>query len=975
MRNFILLLSLLFVISLSFWRRYGPHSVSYSTSPAVKQCDDDPDGISDPVCVQIGSQWPTLWGTTCPSWPVNVPQNWTMTCWYWDSQIPTISINYTTHTWTNNLSLNISLSDQGWSKLKLVKYRWKVDGTRQTWQVKNGNINSNSYSFSLSVPEGVVYLEVYVEDGATNSVDRVFWPYYIDKTSPDMSYFSVLLDGKRPNYAVLANSNGQLYIEYSQPCAHNACAPVRVYYQYELYTTASLSSENSIYWGNNWTSTNADDNGQFTITKSWNISKVTPSLDFDTSKGGRQYSLKVTKICDDAWNCISPNTEYSWWVYANTPVNYEVVNSSDLDNIKIWNNSDTFSLYLTLKDQYNNPLVPAPGINRQVKVNINYNNSVYLNQYKLQWAGIKYLYKLGSWQTSTIGGNKSFWYSYVTYNSNLANGKYYFQFKSYVPTYDWYNKAYGHFKISSINYSITDSLWDNRSNSLSINKYLKFKPQVYTKINWIPPLAAEWTYKDFKIQIFTNWTQKYNASTFMVQFDPKGNPIDTYLAFNDTCDWWKYAIYWSNNENLISYLYWSAQNKIGTYSSWNKITNSTFYEKFVLKPWGILDPTNQWVLSTHIAVKYSDGTVAVWNSDLVGATNYNFNSSEENYLIQTSLWVKGLVGISENFKNKIHTILSGNVRMIGWVINKAELRSKIYRLVYKKFRSINIKKLYDNLIFYPEDLFAGSNITYKTENYRWVSIYFFSWYSKRLVIPGWKDNSSRILLITKWIDIFISWDIQNVNNGIFGIICLKDENGNGGNIYINNNITNIEAYIYTDKAIITYKWNPLGNYQTQESLSQNDLKNQLLIKWVLWSFNTLWASVNWKCPYFDKWCSNPKKYDLEYLRRFYLVNNSVLDNSWDANSYIPYGSPDTKLIWWIQCHLKSISNVKYTYCKDKDTKLKNLLSIGTSEKWPLFKQPLSEELLFKLSPVIVLYDNKFKSIYLPIFSDLVNWEY
>jgi hypothetical protein len=43
-------------------------------------------------------------------------------------------------------------------------------------------------------------------------------------------------------------------------------------------------------------------------------------------------------------------------------------------------------------------------------------------------------------------------------------------------------------------------------------------------------------------------------------------------------------------------------------------------------------------------------------------------------------------------------------------------------------------------------------------------------------------------------------------------------------------VTNLDAYIYTDKAVITYKGDPLGPYVTQDQMSQDDLKNQLLIK-------------------------------------------------------------------------------------------------------------------------------------------------
>gem|GEM_PF-2825288 len=67
-----------------------------------------------------------------------------------------------------------------------------------------------------------------------------------------------------------------------------------------------------------------------TITVSWDISKV----DNDIETGGdRNYTAKI-KLCDQAGNCSSEK-EYNWHIYANTPVNNEIINITDLSNTKI----------------------------------------------------------------------------------------------------------------------------------------------------------------------------------------------------------------------------------------------------------------------------------------------------------------------------------------------------------------------------------------------------------------------------------------------------------------------------------------------------------------------------------------------------------------------------------------------------------------------------------------------------------------
>lgn len=103
--------------------------------------------------------------------------------------------------------------------------------------------------------------------------------------------------------------------------------------------------------------------------------------------------------------------------------------------------------------------------------------------------------------------------------------------------------------------------------------------------------------------------------------------------------------------------------------------------------------------------------------------------------------------------------------------------------------------------------------------------------------------------------IAIGWDITITSNIAkrdtpLAIIALADENGNGGNIIIDDIVTDINAGIFADRAV----------------RSTGD--NQLYIYGALISGNTLWETVAGICPYYVEWVCNAEEYDLENLRGY-----------------------------------------------------------------------------------------------------------
>jgi len=789
--------------------------------------------------------------------------------------------------------------------------------------------------------------------------------FYWDGIKPTLSNLTLSLSWKFPSHNVLASNSATLSISYNDHngWSNSTYSKITIYYQLENYNSCSnwFNSEQ------NFTLDTKNSTASKDIT--WNISKVSPDCDFSWWIWWRQYSVKIIKICDEANNCITPNKIYNWNVYANTPISYEATKLNDFSNSYIADNSEYFSWWILLKDQYWNPVLPSHGIDRKISIWINYKNNVYLNQYTSSWQSwIKIKFKWVNYSTGIIWNSK-----FTTWTlSNLLNKSWYYwiNIKSYVPTYIWYDKAYWNFNLKSLDYRITDSLWTDWTNSFGVSKKLKFKPQIYLTFKESHILAWEWTKKKFTFQTHTN-ENNYKSYTLWVKFSSANSKIKTYLSYESDSDWKNKSLY-TYTWNDLSNNFWDINNNVAILPFAN-INNKYIYEKFLLQTGWTLDPqTDKNVLSTHIILKYTDGTIAIYNSDLVWADNYNYDTVNTQLSINpiTIVWLIWWA----NFKNKVYNMFSWDKLYSSATIYRPMIRSKIKYLVSQELGGI--KKKYS---LWTKDIFGNGLIT-PNATINWAKIYYYKWVwaNKNLIIPWDVGINGKYLIVVENANVFLTGNIQTTNKWIIWLIVLSKPNSPNGNIYVNNKVTNIDMFIYTDKALITYKWNPNWDFKTQEALTQDDLKNQLLIKWVLWSFNTIWWSVNRFCPFFNKNCANPKKYDLFNIRKFMLVKASDIDASGSNIDYVPYGITqninnvsNTILIWWIKCSLEDCNGDGYKEadCKDKNNELENKLN-NTALWCGKFTKSYIERNRRLFAPLYIEYDSRIHNMNLPIFSKM-----
>lgn len=168
------------------------------------------------------------------------------------------------------------------------------------------------------------------------------------------------------------------------------------------------------------------------------------------------------------------------------------------------------------------------------------------------------------------------------------------------------------------------------------------------------------------------------------------------------------------------------------------------------------------------------------------------------------------------------------------------------------------------------------------------------------ILDSYKNSWKTILI--EWWDLIIDEDIDV--SWIMWIVVLKDWD-NWGNILVDYDVLNINAIMYSDRALVAYDSN-INNRELILDDWDYYFSNQLYIKWSLFSNNTIWwaRAIEKICPYYvaDASCSitEAQKYDLNYIRRYFrydhdnniatdkIVANSGSGSIWISIDYIDY---------------------------------------------------------------------------------------
>lgn len=599
----------------------------------------------------------------------------------------------------------------------------------------------------------------------------------------------------------------------------------------------------------------------------WDISKVQDW--FRLSDWSREYTFRINKICDSAKNCFTWPRDYKTYVYANS-YNYSiksVTQELSSDNIA---DGTTKNLVITLKDNYWNAIVPASWINRKVNIKYGYDNTMYLNQFLKTWNSV-YTTEAND---SNYSNNFWIWTSktkdFIDESSTDWTYKYWFKF--YTPTASSVqikkSDINAKFDINNIKFNVTGNPWaiwytpvDN--SNISAN----FRPLYQTKISW---------------EIDENWFIAWNPQKSRLDITPT-------LGWNVS---WVIPL----TKKIYFKFWWGATAKYDLSLSWwgintyenvreDTISNGNFgfvsndfktYLQLVNPPAPSTISAN---LTTHIAYDI-DWNHVVYNSDKVWQdTDWNDVVTQE----ANQVWLK--VIWTTYSKAWIQNIVDNQTTVSIWKFDKSSTKLSIIKNAYAFAK---------NVTWWGWNTIG--NITY----YWWLSWYSNQRYDYWLTTSDTYIYTNKTILVIGW-NLYIKWNIKYSWNWMLWIVVLKDNAWNWWNVYIDPWVTNISANIFAEKSLISYNWTTELDWGTPAST----LKNQLHIYWSVFSYNTIWWSAKntLECPYYvpASNCntkSKAQKYDLNYLRRYYLKTNSFWNlepaygwlsnyNSWDTNYKYP----------------------------------------------------------------------------------------
>ncbi|MBU1934765.1 hypothetical protein KKF04_01795, partial [Patescibacteria group bacterium] len=147
------------------------------------------------------------------------------------------------------------------------------------------------------------------------------------------------------------------------------------------------------------------------------------------------------------------------------------------------------------------------------------------------------------------------------------------------------------------------------------------------------------------------------------------------------------------------------------------------------------------------------------------------------------------------------------------------------------------------------------------------------------------------VIVTGGADVLISDNIvYNSSASSFGIIALADENGEGGNVFIGPDSTNIVGLLYAEGSMISSP-DGIHVYYGTNALDANELKNQLYWQGSIVSKNTIGGAPNRVFPE-NVYCfasdnaSCAQIYDMDYIRRFTVNTYQPLGGGYSADNIL-----------------------------------------------------------------------------------------
>lgn len=247
--------------------------------------------------------------------------------------------------------------------------------------------------------------------------------------------------------------------------------------------------------------------------------------------------------------------------------------------------------------------------------------------------------------------------------------------------------------------------------------------------------------------------------------------------------------------------------------------------------------------------------------------------------------------------NDIDGWATSNVKNQEWLVSldmeRPYTRAELLEKVKKKSSLLNRQDKWCNENQIDVNFEDFWDCTFEIE---WETVTFIEWNTE---LTGWVLNKKRSIIVKDGSlkitgnistfntthQLFIAsisnkW-LENVNLDAVNEITQSNKKWWIG---IDENVTNIDAFIFAQWPIVSTKWDQVINNYTKD----DQLLNQLHIYGSVFSLNTVGGAKTAECPYIEDNCDDisSKVYDLSFLRRYTLVDAAAY--GWAATSKVPY---------------------------------------------------------------------------------------
>jgi len=426
------------------------------------------------------------------------------------------------------------------------------------------------------------------------------------------------------------------------------------------------------------------------------------------------------------------------------------------------------------------------------------------------------------------------------------------------------------------------------------------------------------------------WSKSYASQEIYIQ----DNSLSIINLDNNTDLEWDYfswfyhdSAYWPF-EMQFSAFSWNSSNSNWVRITWtivNDCNNNTTHIWYKLD--GFSYSPNFWAMDfnynssnyVYICVPRDENSDEIsylwWNaySELIGTQHFWGIEFEELYVDNTddsndTRFVKIEWVTSSQNKNIESDKFQDDVRII-WEVQKSNLRKNISQNVYRTIlrapidnSSKNVSSLWETqwTTTWGGTLLQNGKVLYFSESGTWAT--------DSVRLSGTTDLAGIKTVVVEWGDVFIDNNIlDNASDGdILGIIALQKW-WVWWNIIIDRDVTDIHAVMYADRSLLS---SVLWDIATGDTPNSN-LRNQLYIKWSVFSENTIGGWIEnsdslFQCPFY---VNNPctqslaRKHDLSFLRRYILVDELDADDQSTWN-LIPQLPGTGSLMTWVDNNRK-----------------------------------------------------------------------